>query len=85
MIRLNKVYKGFMVDMKSTNAKLRGRAEKMLVEITSCNPSRAHETLLKTDYNIKLSKMLINNFSKQKALDALQKTEGNIEKALKMK
>jgi len=85
MIRLNKVYKGFMVDMKSTNAKLRGRAEKMLVEITSCNPSRAHETLLKTDYNIKLSIMMINNFSKKKALEALEKTEGNIDKALKMK
>ena len=85
MIRLNKVYKGFMVDMKSTNAKLRSRAEKMLVEITSCDPLKAHKTLLKTDYNIKLSIMLINNFSKKKALEALQKTEGNIEKALKMK
>ena len=85
MIRLNKVYKGFMVDMKSTNAKLRGRAEKMLVEITSCNTSRAHETLIKTDYNIKLSIMMINNFSKKKALEALEKTEGNIDKALKIK
>jgi len=71
--------------MKSTNAKLRRRAEKILVEITSCDPSKAHETLLKTDYNIKLSIMMINNFSKKKALEALEKTEGNIDKALKTK
>jgi N-acetylmuramic acid 6-phosphate etherase len=85
MIRLNKVYKGFMVDMKSTNAKLCSRAEKILAEITSCDPSKAYETLLKTDYNIKLSIMMINNFSKKKALEALEKTEGNIDKALKIK
>jgi hypothetical protein len=29
--------------------------------------------------------MMINNFSKKKALEALEKTEGNIDKALKMK
>ena len=85
MIRLNKVYKGFMVDMKATNAKLRRRAEKMLVDITSCDPLKANKTLLKTDYNIKLSIMMINNFSKKKALEALEKTEGNIDKALKIK
>ena len=35
MIRLNKVYKGFMVDMKPTNIKLKSRAEKILSNITN--------------------------------------------------
>ena len=51
---------------------------------TKIAESIAHKTLLKTDYNIKLSIMMINNFSKKKALEALEKSEGNIDKALKM-
>ena len=82
MIRLNKVYKGFMVDMKVSNAKLRKRAESMLSEITSCEISRAHEILVETNYNIKLSILMVNNYSKDEALKLLNDNDGNLHSVL---
>ena len=82
MIRLNKVYKGFMVDMKVSNAKLRKRAESMLSEITSCDISRAHEILVETNYNIKLSILMLNNYSKDEALKLLNDNDGNLHSIL---
>ncbi|MDC0625154.1 N-acetylmuramic acid 6-phosphate etherase [Alphaproteobacteria bacterium] len=82
MIRLHKVYKGFMVDMKVSNAKLRKRAENMLSEITSCDISRAHEILLETNYNIKLSILMLNNYSKGEAIKLLNDNDGNLNSIL---
>ena len=82
MIRLHKVYKGFMVDMKVSNAKLRKRAESMLSEITSCEISRAHEILVETNYNIKLSILMVNNYSKDEALKLLNDNDGNLHSIL---
>ncbi|MDC1184824.1 N-acetylmuramic acid 6-phosphate etherase [Alphaproteobacteria bacterium] len=82
MIRLHKVYKGFMVDMKVSNAKLRKRAENMLSEITSCDISRAHEVLLETNYNIKLSILMLNNYSKGEAIKLLNDNDGNLNSIL---
>ncbi len=84
MVRLNKVYKGYMVDMIATNKKLRERAEKILVDITSCEVEKARQVLQKNNYNIKLSIMIINEFSKNRALQILEQTEGNLHEALKL-
>ncbi len=82
MIRLHKVYKGFMVDMKVSNAKLRKRAESMLSEITSCDIFRAHEILVETNYNIKLSILMLNNYSKDEAMKLLNDNDGNLHSIL---
>jgi N-acetylmuramic acid 6-phosphate etherase len=82
MIRLNKVYKGFMVDMKVTNSKLRIRAENMVSEITACDTTKAREILVDTNYNIKLSILMLNNYSKEKALKLLHQSSGNLHNIL---
>ena len=82
MIRLNKVYKGFMVDMKVTNSKLRNRAENMVTDITSCDPTKAREILVDTNYNIKLSILMLNNYSKEEALQLLNQNNGNLHNIL---
>ena len=82
MIRLHKVYKGFMVDMKVTNSKLRNRAEKMVSEITACDLSKARKILVDTNYNIKLSILMLNNYSKEEALKLLHQSSGNLHNIL---
>ena len=82
MIRLHKVYKGFMVDMKVTNSKLRNRAEKMVSEITACDLSKARKILVDTNYNIKLSILMLNNYSKEEALQLLNQNNGNLHNIL---
>ena len=82
MIRLHKVYKGFMVDMKVTNSKLRNRAEKMVSEITDCDLSKVRKILVDTNYNIKLSIMMLNNYSKEEALKLLHQSSGNLHNIL---
>ena len=82
MIRLNKVYKGFMVDMKVTNSKLRNRAEYVVSEITASDISKARKILIDTNYNIKLSILMLNNYSKEKALKLLHQSSGNLHNIL---
>lgn len=82
MIRLHKVYKGFMVDMKVTNTKLRNRAESMVAEITSCNLPKAREILVKANYNIKLAILMLNNFSKEDSIKLLNDSGGNLHSVL---
>ena len=82
MIRLNRVYKGFMVEMKATNIKLKLRAEKILSDITNCNLQKARKVLEENNYNIKLSLMIINKFPKDKAIKVLNECNGNLHKAL---
>ena len=47
MIRLGKVYDNFMVDLRATNAKLRDRAERIVMEVTGVSRPRARTLLRK--------------------------------------
>ena len=42
MLRLGRVYRGMMVNMQPTNAKLKRRAEAMVAQIAYCDPSTPH-------------------------------------------
>ncbi|WP_062111470.1 N-acetylmuramic acid 6-phosphate etherase [Aureimonas sp. AU40] len=45
MVRLGKVFRGRMVDMRPTNDKLRRRAERMVADVSNCDLGRAREAL----------------------------------------
>lgn len=45
MIRLGKVFRGRMVDMRPTNAKLRARAGRIVREVTGCSEAQAEAAL----------------------------------------
>jgi N-acetylmuramic acid 6-phosphate etherase len=45
MVRLGKVFRGRMVDMRPTNEKLRGRAERMVADVAHCDLEQARAAL----------------------------------------
>ena len=83
MIRLGFVYRGLMVEMRPTNAKLRERSLRMVVQLTGAEPELARRTLDEAGGVIKLATvMLLRRFSRLEAQAALDAASGNLRKAL---
>ncbi len=53
MIRLGRVYRGMMVDVTPTNAKLRERAVRIVMMAADCDEASARTALETTDYAVK--------------------------------
>ncbi|MEL0103026.1 MAG: N-acetylmuramic acid 6-phosphate etherase [Gammaproteobacteria bacterium] len=83
MIKLNRVYKGFMIDVIASNEKLRKRAQFILSEITGCSKETAVNFLEQTNYNIRMSLMLYHNYSIEDAKKILEENDNNLHKILK--
>lgn len=58
MLRLGRVYKGLMVDMRPSNQKLRNRAIAMVAEISGVDAPAAEAALGRAGDNIKLASLL---------------------------
>ncbi|RYZ03389.1 MAG: N-acetylmuramic acid 6-phosphate etherase [Alphaproteobacteria bacterium] len=82
MVRLGKVYRGLMVHMRPTNAKLRNRAAQMVVMITGCDEQAASDALAKADGDVKLAVLLASGADMAAATSALSKHDGNLRFAL---
>ena len=79
MIKVGKVYKNLMVDVKATNEKLVERCRRIVMMATGCNHEKADSILIETDNNCKLAiVMILLNKSKQEAEEALKKANGFI-------
>jgi len=77
MIKLGKVYSNLMVDLNSSNYKLRERAKNIFMEITNANYEIAAEYLKETDYNIKAAIIMYKKgVTLEKALKLLKEKEG---------
>lgn len=77
MIKLGKVYSNLMVDLNSSNYKLRERAKNIFMEITNANYEIAAEYLKETDYNIKAAIVMYQKgVTLEKALKLLKEKEG---------
>jgi N-acetylmuramic acid 6-phosphate etherase len=55
MVRLGKVFRGRMVDLTATNAKLRARALRILADLTGLSPARAAPLLARAGGSVKLA------------------------------
>ena len=53
MVKIGKVYKNFMVDVKPTNIKLKDRAQRIVSQISNCTQDKAKSTLEKNGYMVK--------------------------------
>lgn len=85
MIRLGKVYQNFMVDMIPTNAKLRQRAQHIVVETTGVTMDRAKQCLEEADWNIKAAIIMAKaNCTLPQALELLAQAEGVVGRALQI-
>lgn len=81
MIRLGRVYKGLMVDMVPTNAKLRKRAVLMVADIAGVTFENAEEAL-RNGGNIKAAVLIASGSSVEEANARLTAVGGNLRLAL---
>ncbi len=64
MLRLGKVYRGMMVNMRVANAKLERRAERMVASLAGCELPAAAEALREAGNDIRLATMLALGFAR---------------------
>ncbi|MCP3460190.1 N-acetylmuramic acid 6-phosphate etherase [Bradyrhizobium sp. CCGUVB23] len=78
MLRLGRVYRGMMVNMLPTNAKLKRRAEAMVAHITGCSEAQAASALEETGGDIKLAALVVLGYDKTEAANLLAGHKGNL-------
>ncbi|OON97967.1 MAG: N-acetylmuramic acid 6-phosphate etherase [Epulopiscium sp. Nele67-Bin005] len=83
MIKIGKVYKNYMVDMKPSNDKLRDRAVRLVCDTTEVDYKTALQTLEQCQFHIKSAIiMLLLSCDQQKAIALLESSDGYVAKAL---
>ncbi|EYD76700.1 N-acetylmuramic acid 6-phosphate etherase [Rubellimicrobium mesophilum DSM 19309] len=82
MIRLGRVYRGLMVDMRPLNDKLRARAVDMVARLAACPPDAALAALDTAGWNIKRAVLIAGGTSPEDATQRLAASGGNLRTAL---
>ena len=82
MVRMGRVYRGLMVDMRARNAKLRRRAESMVSEIVRCPEGDAARYLEQANGDVKTAVLLGFGLSRSEADQLLQRHNGNLRSAI---
>lgn len=81
MVRLGKVYRGRMIDMRVTNRKLRGRALGIVRDIVGCDEQIARSALEASDYDVKRAILVARGADPDEAVALLDKHAGRIREA----
>lgn len=83
MIKIGKVYKNYMVDMKPLNEKLMDRSVRLVVEATGVPNDVAYEQLKKCSFHVKTAiVMIMRNCSFEEARLLLEQTGGYVSAAI---
>jgi N-acetylmuramic acid 6-phosphate etherase len=82
MIRLGRVYKGMMVDVQASNAKLAQRREAMLLSLTGRTRQDVREALERAKGSVKLAVLLLEGCDLEMARTALDSAEGRLGEAI---
>lgn len=82
MIQLGRVYAGLMVEMQPTNAKLRQRAEQMVVKLTGCDAAIAAHALARSGGKVKLAVLVVAGVDVDDAEQLLEQSGGSLRAAL---
>lgn len=82
MVRLGRVYRGLMVDMRARNAKLRRRATAIVSEIVQCSVPNATKYLEIADGDVKTAVLVGLGMSRREAEQLLQQHGGNLRAAI---
>src|SRR5258708_5477263 len=82
MVKMGRVYRGLMVDMRARNAKLRRRAEAMVGEIVRCPEGDAAGYLEQADGNVKTAVLIGFGLDRSAAAQLLQRHGGNLRSAI---
>ncbi len=80
MIRIGKIYKNYMVDVKMSNKKLVTRGTNIVSAVTGCSKERAEEVLAESEGSVRTAiAMILLGCRKEEAEDALKKVNGRIQ------
>jgi N-acetylmuramic acid 6-phosphate etherase len=78
MLQLGRVFRGMMVNMQTTNTKLKRRAELMVTQIAGCDQAQAARALEQAEGDIKLATLLVLGYDKAEAEGILASHRGNL-------
>ena len=82
MIKMGRVYRGLMVDMRARNAKLLRRAEGIISQIAGCSISEAAEHLAKTGGELKPAVLVALGLEPNEAKRLLERNRQNLRAAI---
>lgn len=82
MVRLGRVYRGLMVNMRARNAKLLRRAEVIVAQIVGCGAKDAARFVEEADGDVKLAVLLGLGLELADATIVLQRHHGNLRAAI---
>jgi N-acetylmuramic acid 6-phosphate etherase len=83
MVRLGKCYQNLMVDMVQSNAKLKIRAQNMVMDATGVDRDEAIDILEKAQGSVKTAiVMILASCSCEEALNRLSASEGHVRQAV---
>jgi len=82
LVKLGRVYRGLMVDMRARNAKLRRRAAKIVIEIVGCTEAEAARHLEQAAGDLKTAILIGLGVNPGEAAQLLQRYGGNLRSAI---
>jgi N-acetylmuramic acid 6-phosphate etherase len=82
MVKMGRVYRGLMVDMRARNAKLRRRAVAIVRQIVGCADGDAARHLEQADGDLKTAILLGFGLSRVEAAHLLKRHSGNLRAAI---
>ena len=82
MVKMGRVYRGLMVDMRARNAKLRRRAEAIVSEIVRCPGEAAAGYLEEAAGDVKMAILIGFGLDRSDASQLLQRHGGNLRSAI---
>ena len=83
MIKLGKVFSGYMVDVKTSNQKLIERAKRIIMKTANCDYEKASDTLKKSGNDVKTAiVMILLNIDKDMAAEKLNQCDENVAKII---
>ena len=82
MVKMGRVYRGLMVDMRARNAKLRRRAEGIVCEIVRCPAEDAARYLVQAEGDVKTAVLIGFGLDPGEAAQLLERHRGNLRSAI---
>jgi N-acetylmuramic acid 6-phosphate etherase len=82
MIRLGRIYRGMMVEVQASNAKLAKRREKMVAELSGQSDGPVREALERSNGSVKLAVLLLQGYALADAEAALERVGGELRGAI---
>jgi N-acetylmuramic acid 6-phosphate etherase len=82
MVKLGRVYRGLMVDMRARNAKLRRRAESIVGQVVGCSETEARDLVNRSEGDVKIAILLGLGLTGTEAAAVLRRHGGNLRLAI---